>query len=296
MSPFLMTLFVVTASPSAELQSDRNVVYAEVDGVKLKMDIVRPKTSGPHPTAVGFHGGAWKHGSKDDLSRVPDESLDFGGTGNRSLLDVIAEHGYVAVSVQYRLAPKHKWPAQIEDAKTAIRFLRENAKKYDINPDKIGAFGFSAGGHLAALLGTVTKDAGLEGTLYPEQSSAVQCVVDYFGPTDMSLFTAAPGIEAGFMVPLLGARIAAKPQVYKEASPLYHVKKTNSPFLIVHGTADVIVPIIHSERFHDKLVAAGVSSKMIPIKGKGHGWSGDTAIETRTEAFKFFDEQFSVKK
>jgi acetyl esterase/lipase len=294
MTPLVLILFTAAATP--ELQSDRDVVYAEVDGVKLKLDIVRPKTPGPHPVAVGFHGGAWKRGDKSDLSRTLPEFLDFGGTGGRSMLDVLAEHGYAAVSVQYRLAPKGKWPAQIEDAKTSIRFLRENAKKYDLDPNRIGAFGFSSGGHIAALLGTVDKDAGLEGKLYPGQSSEVQCVVDYFGPTDMTLYAESPGIEAGFMVPLFGFKFAQHEDVYKKASPLYHVKKTNAPFLIVHGTADLIVPIIHSERFHDKLVAAGASSRLISVKGKGHGWTGDTAVETRKEAMKFFDDQLKVTK
>src|SRR5438552_11290743 len=194
MTPLVLILFTAAAAP--ELQSDRDVVYAEVDGMKLRLDIVRPKTPGPHPVAVGFHGGAWKAGSKEDFSRRLPEFFDFGGTGGRSTLDVLAEQGYAAVAVQYRLAPKSKWPAQIEDAKTSIRFLRENAKKYDLDPERIGAFGFSAGGHIAALLGTVDKDAGLDGKLYPEQSSAVKCVVDYFGPTDMTLYSETPGHEA----------------------------------------------------------------------------------------------------
>ena len=294
MTPFVLMLFTATAAPS--LQTDRNVVYAEVDGVKLKMDIVRPKSPGPHPAAVGFHGGAWKHGSKDDLSRSLPEIFDFGGTGGRSMLDYLAEHGYVAVAVQYRLAPQYKWPAQIVDAKTSIRFLRENAKKYDIDPDHIGAFGFSAGGHIAALLGTVEKNEGLEGKLYLDESSAVECVVDYFGPTDMSLFCETPGIESAFMVPLFGCKYASHEDVYKQASPLYHVKKTSAPTLICHGTADIIVPIIHSERFYDKLQSLGVKSKLIEEKGKFHGWTGEAAVETRDASMKFFDEQLKVKK
>jgi acetyl esterase/lipase len=200
------------------------------------------------------------------------------------------------VAVGYRLAPEHKWPAPIEDAKTAIRFLRENAKKYDIDPERVGAFGFSAGGHIAALLGTTTKEDGFDGPLYPEQSSQVKCVVDFFGPTDMTLFSETPAIEKAYMVPLFGKRFESEPETYKKASPLYHVNKTNSPFLICHGNADLIVPIIHSERFANKLKEANVPSRLITVNGKGHGWGGQDALDTRTEAIKFFDEYLKAKK
>ncbi len=292
----LILALVFTPAAAPDVKVERDVVYANIDGLKLRMDIARPTTPGPHPAVVGFHGGAWKYGNKADLSRSTIGFFDFGGTGGRSLIETVAKDGYVAVSVQYRLAPDHKWPAQIEDAKTAIRFLRENAKAYDIDPEHMGAFGFSAGGHIAALLGTTDSDDGLDGKLYPNQSSEVQCVVDYFGPTDMTLYAESPGLEKGYMVPLFGKKMAAAPDIYKQASPLYHVKKTNAPILICHGTADLIVPIIHSERFLDKLEAAKVPCRMISVKGKGHGWTGDPAVECRKESMKFMDQYLKVKK
>ncbi|CAN5234296.1 hypothetical protein BH11PLA2_BH11PLA2_26020 [soil metagenome] len=284
---FTVIVLAATLNASPSIKVERDVVYTTVDKMELKLDIARPTTPGPHPAAVGFHGGAWKYGSKQEISKPFKGMKDFGGTGPTSLLEYIAEQGYVAVSVQYRLAPDHKWPAQINDAKTAVRYLRANADKYGIDKDHIGAFGFSAGGHLAALLGTVDKDAGLEGTDYLDQSSQVQCVVDYFGPADMSLYAATPGIEKAYMRPLLGTTFAEKPEVFRQASPVCHVTKNAAPFLILHGNMDIIVPIIHSERLDAKLKSVGVESTLIPVNGKGHGWEGDAANESRKMAIEF---------
>lgn len=295
MTPLFLALLLSPAA-APETTIERDVVYATVGKEKLTMDILRPKTPGPHPVVVGFHGGAWKYGNKRDLSRPTMDLLDFTGAGPKSQLDGFAEKGYVAVSVGYRFAPEYKFPAQIEDAKTAIRFLRANAKKYDIDPEHVGAFGFSSGGHIVAMLDVTNKEDGFDGPLYPEQSSKVNCVVDFFGPTDLVLYTEASGIESAYMVPLLGTRYAKDPELYKKASPLYHVSKDAAPILILHGTLDVIVPIIHSERFYNKLVEAKVPAKIITVRGKGHGWSGEKAQETRDEAIKFFDEYLKGKK
>lgn len=294
MTPIILSIFTLAATP--EVRTERDIPFATVNGEKLMLDIARPKSPGPYPVLVGFHGGAWKYGSRRDLSKPVSNLWDFGATGPRSLIEVVAESGYVVVSASYRLAPANKWPAPLEDAKTAIRFLKANAKKYDIDPGKVGVFGFSAGGHIAALLGTVDKDAGFEGSLYPGQTSTVNCVVDYFGPTDMTLYAESAGLEKSFMVPFLGAKFADKPDVYKQASPINYVSKDDPPFLIMHGTADLIVPIIHSERFLDKLKAADVPARLVSVKGKGHGWEGQPAIDCRKDAIKFFDEHLKAKK
>src|SRR4051812_34937100 len=183
MIPFV-PLLATFAVPAAPLVITRDVAYAAPAGEPLKLDFVAPAGPGPHPCVVLLHGGAWKTGSRKDLSTV---RMDV-GTPGKSLAEVLAAKGFATASVGYRLAPKHKFPAQIEDAKTAVRFLRANAAKFHIDPDRIGAMGFSAGGHIAALLGTADKSAGFEGDLYPEQSSRVSCVVDFFGPTDLMLY------------------------------------------------------------------------------------------------------------
>src|SRR5205807_1312751 len=133
--------------------------------------------AGPFPAVVCIHGGGWRAGSREQLSR-PDKSL-----GERSFIETVAGHGYVAISISYRLAPAAKFPAQIEDCKAAGRWLRASAKKYRVDPKHIGAVGASAGGHLACLLGTTRKKDGFEGKGgHADESSAVQAVVNFFGP------------------------------------------------------------------------------------------------------------------
>lgn len=294
----LLALAVASTASAAEpaVTVERDIVYGTAENEKLLLDLAKPTTPGPHPCVVCLHGGAWKFGSRKDLSRVGRGDItEVAPTKKASLIEMLAGQGYVAVSVGYRLAPKAKFPAQIEDAKTAVRFLRTNAKAYGLDPDHIAALGFSAGGHLAALLGTTDKDAGFEGSLYPTQSSRVQCVVDFFGPTDLTLYTESEGIEKAYMAPLLGARYSAKPEVYKKASPLEHVSKDDPPVLIFHGTADIIVPIIHSERFQKKLTDCGVKCELKTIPGEGHGWTGPVLAETMTATKKFLDAHLKAK-
>jgi acetyl esterase/lipase len=240
-----------------------------------------------------MHGGGWRAGSRRDLSS-PTRGKD--GKPGPSVIEQIAARGYVAVSVSYRFAPANKFPAQIEDAKTAVRFLRANAKKFDIDPDRIGALGYSAGAHLALLLGTTDKSAELDGTLFPEQDSRVGCVVSFFGPTDLSRYATTPGIEDAFMVPFLGRACKTDPEVYRRASPLDRVTKAAAPVLMIHGTFDVVVPIIHSELMLQKLRDAGVTAELFPVRGEGHGWFGETAVQTLDRAVTFLDAHLKGKK
>jgi len=276
---------------AAEPMVKNDIVYATVGGEKLQLDLMAPKSDSPLPCVVLLHGGAWKSGSRKDLSRP--SWYDTGERG-KSLLDVFAARGFIAVSVSYRLVPKDRFPAQIQDVRTAIRFLRLNAKEYNIDPDRIGILGFSSGGHLAALAGTAAKD--LDGPLYPEQSSRVQCVVDFFGPADLSLYSETPGVEKAAIVPLLGATSKQNPAIFKKASPLEHVTKDAPPFLILHGTADIIVPMIHSERLHAKLKEAGVESELFVFKGRGHGWDGEDSLTTSAVAAKFLNTHLGKAK
>jgi len=265
-----------------------DVTYTTIGNVKLQLDLAVPTTPGPHPVVVCFHGGAWQAGNRKDLTKpalfAPANQKGIG------LLETFAMKGYATATVSYRLAPKNKFPAQLEDAKTAVRFLRTNAKKYDLDTERFAALGFSAGGHIAALLGTTDKTAGLEGKEYPDVSSRVQCVIDFFGPTDLALYCESPGLESAFMVPLLGKECLSDPKLYDRASPMHYVTKDDPPVLILHGTADLIVPILHSERFKDKLQAAGVPVEMVKFSGKGHGWTGETVDESAKATLLFLDK------
>ena len=272
MTILLPLLLLANPAPTWE----KNVTFATVGRDTVQFDAAIPAGSGPFPCVVVFHGGAWKYGSRADTAGFAKQ---------------LAENGYVGVTASYRLAPKYKWPAQIEDAKTVVRFLRANAAKYKLDPAKLGVLGFSAGGHLAAMLGTTDKDAGFDGGLFPNESSRPQCVVDYFGPADLPLYAESPGIEAAYFRSFLGGRFKDVPEVYKKASPMEYASKNAAPILIVHGTADVIVPVIHSERFHKKLTEAGAASELITVPGMGHGWGGAESERTTAATLKFLAKQ-----
>lgn len=263
------------------VQRDRDVTYATIDGQVLQLDVTRPKAGGPHPGVVCLHGGAWRAGSRKDVA---------------PFADALAARGYVVAAVSYRLAPKFKFPAQLVDARTAVRFLRANAKTYDLDPAHLAASGFSAGGHLSLMLGLAGPNPDLDGTLYPDQSGNVQCVVDYFGPTDLSLYAATEGLEDAYMVPLLGKEAKTDPSLYKRASPIDHVAKGAPPVLMFHGTFDLLVPITHSERLLKKLQDAGATAELVTLPGEGHGFSPAAMKRTVEQAVTFLDTHLKGKK
>ena len=284
------------AEPAPDLlpvKVERSVLYDTIDKQKLYLDIAMPKEGGPYPCVVMFHGGAWRGGSRKDIS-IGDKGKD--GKVLPSALEDVAARGYVAVAPNYRLAPKFPFPAQIQDARAAVRFLRANAKEYGIDRDKFAAAGFSAGGHLALLLGLADKVEGWDAGGNTDESSRVQCVVDFFGPADLSLYSVSPAVEDAYMVPVFGKECKTDPEVYKKASPVTYVSKAAPPVLILHGTFDLIVPIIHSENLQKKLKDAGATAELITVRGEGHGWTGKTFDRTTADALKFLDAHLKGKK
>jgi acetyl esterase/lipase len=208
-----------TFDETGEEVSSRNITYCTANGVALKMDLYFPKASNtdPTPTVVFVHGGGWKQGDK---SMPP-------GTWRRSVVEELTARGYLVAAPNYRLAPGYLWPAQIEDVKCAIRYLRANASTYHLDPNRIGAWGRSAGGHLVALLGLTDASAGLEGHGgYAEQSSRVQAVVDMFGPTDLTAFASANARASKLVEPVFGRA----PERLTRASPINYVSKDDPPF------------------------------------------------------------------
>jgi len=259
-----------------DLEYIRDVVYGKGGDKELKLDILRPKQppAEPMPVVVYIHGGAWRGGSK---------------AGMPPLCNRLAQQGYFCASVEYRFSQEAVFPAQIEDCKCAIRFLRAHAKEYKINPDRIGVWGHSAGGHLVALLCTAGDAKDLEGMGgWQDQSSRVQCVIDCFGPTD---FTVIPkgleGVKEQMSSPvtqLVGGPIPENLEKAAKASPITYVSKDDPPILIMHGDADPIVPLDQSQRFYDALKKAGVDATLHVVKGAGHGFGGPE-IEAVTAAF-----------
>lgn len=247
-----------------DIETRENVVYATVGGRDLHMNLAWPQDppSLPMPAVVWIHGGGWCEGDHTGLENLP-----------------LAERGYFSASLEYRLSQEAIFPAQIHDCKAALRYLRAHAEEYRLDPGHIGVWGSSAGGHLSALLGTSAGVAELEGNLgYPEQSSAVQAVVDYCGPTDLTqMLQDQPEIEVlvQIMDQFMGGPLAERLELARSGSPLTYVGPGSAPFLIIHGDCDEIVPLNQSERLDAALRAAGVESTLIVVKRGGHGFGPD---------------------
>ena len=204
----------------------------------------------------------------------------------------LAERGYVAATMTYRLAPKHQFPAAIHDTKAAVRWLRANASKYNIDPARIGVTGGSAGGHLAQFLAVTSNVPQFEGTGgNPDQSSAVACVVNVYGPSD---FTKSYGksVDAHEVLPLwFGGNLETKRDLHIQASPLYWVTPNAAPTLCIHGTEDKYVAHEQAVWLVDKLKAATVEAELLTLEGAGHGFKGADAEKAEMALFEYFDKQ-----
>jgi acetyl esterase/lipase len=175
--------------------------------------------------------------------------------------------GFVVASIDYRLPPGTPWPAQIEDAKCAVRFLRAHAADLDIDPGRIGVWGSSGGGHLASLLGLTGPEAGFDRGQYLEQSSAVQAVVDMFGPADLNDFDDA----SRFAQFILQLSLGNSTKLRRSASPITYVDAGAPPFLILHGTKDTLVRLRQSRKLAQQLTSAGIPNTLIEVEGAEHG-------------------------
>lgn len=250
----------------------RDLEYAQVKGVSLKLDLYRPvtKPSAPMPLVIWVHGGGWKTGTKANCPAA-----------------WLAAKGYAVASLDFRLLPEHPWPAQIEDPIAALRWLRKESGRYGFDAERTAAMGGSSGGHVVALWGTLT--------LPPEDK--VKAVVDWYGPTD--LLTMPPNVlsekrtraelaKANGAL-LLGGIVMDQPDKAKAVSALHQVSKDDVPFLIMHGTADTSVPVDQSERLHAALKAVGVESTLKLLPGAGHGGKEFDAPDSRALVQAFLD-------
>jgi acetyl esterase/lipase len=235
----------------------------------MLLDLFLPeKGQKPLPLLIWIHGGAWMSGSKDD----PSPALRF------------TADGYAVAQVGYRLSQEAKFPAQIHDCKAAVRWLRANAQKYNLDPNRFAAWGGSAGGHLVTLLGTSGGVAGLEGHVNDlKESSRVQAVVDWFGPTDfLQIGNAESDLQHNAPdspeSKLIGRAVLENKDKAAKASPISYVSKEAPPFLIMHGDRDRTVPFNQSELLYAALKKAGVDVTFVPMKGAGHGFGGPGAI------------------
>jgi acetyl esterase/lipase len=269
--------------------------YGEVPGVplgeaQLVLDLLvpEPQPTTPTPTVVYLHGGGWEAGHHR-AAMMP------------WLNPLLAAHGFVTASVQYRLSTKAPFPAQIHDVKAAIRWLRAAAETYGIDPDRIGVWGDSAGGHLAALLGTSGELPDLEGACgSPTQSSRVQAVVTRCAPTDFLRLGDEDDTD-GVLARLFGGRLGDRVALRRLASPVSHVHAGMPPFLIVHGTADETVPYEQAELLAQALRSVEAEVTVHTIPGAHHNmstdpdlpWGDDPWEDLGRQALEFFTKHLN---
>ncbi len=268
-------LWIALVSVASGAEVIKDIEYSRPDGYSLLLDVYLPEDrAGKNaPVVVWVHGGGWKNGSKE-----------------KSRADWLAEEGYAVVSINYRLTDVAQWPAQIDDCREAVRWVRRNASVFGFDRDRIGAWGSSAGGHLVALMGTLP---------YPKNesvSSRVIAVCDWFGPTE--LLTMPPNnvgdgrteedVANSNGAKLLGCTVKDCPDLAKQASAYDNVSKDDAPFLIMHGDEDPGVPIQQSIQFYERLKETGVPVQFEVVKGAGHGGKLFETPEVKAMVLAFF--------
>ncbi|HEY0983642.1 MULTISPECIES: alpha/beta hydrolase fold domain-containing protein [unclassified Schlesneria] len=257
---------------------EEGIEYSNPDNQHLQLNLARPKLGeGPFPAVICIHGGGFRAGKRD---------------GYDTLCVRLAERGYVAATITYRLAPKYQFPAAVHDTKAAVRWMRANAKKYHVDPERIGVTGGSAGGHLAQFLAVTAHVPQFEGDGgNPEQLSTVACVVNVYGPSD---FTQSYGksVDAHEVLPLwFGGNLETKRALHIHGSPLYWVTPNAAPTLCIHGTEDKYVAHEQAVWLVDKLKAATVDAELLTLEGAGHGFKGADAEKADQALFDYFDKK-----
>jgi acetyl esterase/lipase len=246
------------------------VPYAALPGARpLELDLYLPAAR-PTPVVVFVHGGGWRVGSRHSAGPA------YPGT---TAFEAVARAGVAVASVDHRLSGEALWPAQLHDVKAAVRWLRARAGELGVDPERVYAWGESAGGHLAALLGLTAGDPGLEGEVgVTGPSSAVAAVAAWYPPTDLPALPGDLGTDPAAAdsreAQLLGAPVAAVPDRAAQASPVAHVSPGAPPFLLLHGRADRLIPCVQSERLRDALQDAGVPVGLTTYDGADHMWLG----------------------
>jgi acetyl esterase/lipase len=265
---------VAAAAPS----SITNIVYKTVGGVQIKLDLFFASAAGVRPLIIWVHGGGWQSGDKSNC--LPNRLN-------------VTSRGYHVACINYRLSGQAVFPAQIEDVKSAIVFLRARAAQYRLDPQRFAIWGSSAGGHLAALAGTTSGDPLF--TSNPG-GSTVQAVVDYYGPTDLVALVLTPGYTShqspdSAESRLLGGPVLDNQEAADAASPATYVSAADPAFFIVHGTADPVVPPQQSSLIRDALQSSGVPAQLTFLPGAGHGGPQFSASQLTDQVILFLAQQ-----
>lgn len=258
---FLNSTHHAVADEVFDVRILRGIEYARIGDVSLKLDLHLPVNGESPPLIVWVHGGAWRSGSRDNMP-----------------LSGLVRRGFAIASIDYRLSPIAKFPAQIHDCKAAIRFLRANEKRFGYNSSKTGIAGSSAGGHLVAETGVTNGHRELEGTVgeHLNESSSVQAIVDYYGPTNfLTILKQSTPHGLSVRIPALQLLLGSQPEeneaLAQLASPVFHVDKSDPPLLLIHGDQDPQVPINQSHELHGRYRSLGLTVRFEVIHGGAHG-------------------------
>ena len=272
----LLALLLSVPPTADEIVFEAGIEFSKAGEESLQLNLARPKAEGARrPAVLCVHGGGFRAGKRE---------------GWDARCKMLAEKGYVAATVTYRLAPKHPFPAAIHDVKAAVRWLRANAEKYGIDPSRVGVVGDSAGGHLAQFLGVTGGVARFEGEGgNPGMSSRVSCVVNYYGPSDLTK-SYGKSVDAAEVLPLwLGGDATKELDKHILASPLYWVTPDAAPSLLLQGTEDKYVNHEQAVWMRDRLQAARVEVEFLSLEGAGHGFKGADAEKAQKAMLDFFE-------
>lgn len=249
---------------------ERDIVYAKYGDREVKLDLYLPKNPASEkiPCIVVVHGGGWRSGDNKRFGHIASH---------------LADQGFAAACIGYRLLPEVQFPAPVVDCKAAVRWVRANAEKYGVDADRIGAIGGSAGGHLVAMLATSHNESKLEGDGgNAGVSSRVQAVVAMATPADMTRFASRTNLEK---------------EIVALISPVTHVSKESAPILLLHGTKDNTVPMQQSELLLEKYKQAGASASLVKVQDANHAfWNGEQFDDTMKQAVDFFRKELVTKK
>jgi acetyl esterase/lipase len=270
-----LILLICVNAFAADPKFETGIEYANPDNQHLQLDLAQPvEGKGRFPAVICIHGGGFRAGKREGWDAVCKQ---------------LASRGYVAVTVTYRLAPKYPFPAAVEDCKAAVRWVRANAAKLNVDPERIGVTGDSAGGHLTQFLAVTNNVHDFDGEQNPGPSSAVQCAAAFYGPCD---FTKSYGksVDAAEVLPLfLGGNLEQQYRRHVIASPLYWVTPDAPPVLLLHGTEDKYVNYEQAILMRDRLKAAQVEVELLTLQGAGHGFKGEDQKRAYSAMFDFFD-------
>ncbi len=262
----------------------KNIPYVSGGGVRQQLDLYLPPQTveSPVPVIVWIHWGSWNSGNKNEFC-LP-------------VFHGYVQKGYAVAAVNYRLLGMAPFPAQVEDCKSALRWLRAHAEDFGLDSDRFGIWGVSAGGHLAALTALADKTAGFDVGEHLDQASEVRCVCDFFGPSDLTSLLDDPQFtnhiqhEADVFQQFLEGPLEERLATGRRASPIHYVTKNSPPFLMLHGEDDKVVPVSQSRMLHEKLQKAGAKSELIFVPKSGHDLGGVMALAQFQKINDFFDQ------